>query len=156
MHKRLTFIPGTIGRLVKKYGISFDYLQVPPHMICRKQDHPGEKFFILTLRRQGAVLKLPYSQGYGVKTWPTIEETLENLAADILLYINHESAEDLASEFGGEFDDWGEQWEVLEALYERTRAFLGLQGFQELIDMATSGFELGGDNRWQRQHRICG
>lgn len=155
-HKKYTFMPGTVGRFIKKHGIMFDYLQVPPAMICRRQDHPGEKFFILTYRKEGRILKTPYSQGGGVKTWPTAEQSLEGLASDILLYLNHTSVEDLAASFGGEIEDWDEQWEVLKSLTESAKKFLGQEAFDELIEMAVKGFELEGDSGWRRHHRICG
>lgn len=155
-HRKYTFMPGTIGRFVKKHGITFDYLQVPPEMICRRQDHPGEKFFILTYRRPGAILKIPYSQGSAVRTWPTVEQSMESWGADILLFIRSESPEDLAGDFGGEIEDAEAQWEVLESLTQRSRAFLGPEAFEELVNMAVRGFELEGDSGWRRHRQICG
>lgn len=154
-HRQFTFLPGTIGRFIKKHDIRFDYLEVPPSMICRQQTHPGEKFFILTYRRAGLILKTPYSQGAAVRTWPTVEQSLESLGMDILLYLNHESPQDLADSFGGELEDWDQQWEILKSVTEHAKSFLGPEAFAELIQMAVTGFEMGGDKVWLKL-RTCG
>jgi hypothetical protein len=156
MHRRHSFLPGSLKRFIQKYDLSFAYLQVPPEMSCRKQERPGEKFFILTLRRPGLILKMPYSQGSGVRSWPDIERTLETLASDILLYLNHNSAGDLAESFGEEPGELDQMWEIVKSLTERTKQFLGPEGFDELIAMGESNFEMGGDRGWLRYLRTCG
>lgn len=155
-HRRYTFRPGTIGRFIKKYGITFNYLQVPPIMICRKQDHPGEKHFLLTLQtRAGGYLKIPLSQGAGIRGWPEIEQTLERLASDVLTYFDYPTPEDYGSAFGTDIEDWEQDFEVVKALTKATEKFLGGEAFRELIQRAHQGFEMEGDRGWRRQ-RTCG
>lgn len=155
-HKKVTFIPGTLGRFIKKYDISFDYLEVDPFMICRKRTHPGEKFFILTLRRPGQILKVPYSQGAGVRHWPRLEDTLEMVAADSMLYLSNPTLEEFIAAFGLEDDpdDAEKNFEIIKSTAERTKAFLGDQAFDELINMEIKGYEMEGDRKWPKW--ICG
>lgn len=155
-HRKITFVPGTLGRYIRKHQISFDYLEVPPEMICRKRDHAGEKFFILTLRRpDGRLLKIPYSQGVGVRHWPAIEATLEMIASDSMLYLSNPTFEDFVSAFGLEDEAEAEQnYEVIKSMAERAKAFLGDEAFNELIDMEIKGYEMEGDRTWPK--RTCG
>lgn len=154
-HKKITFIPGTLGRYIRKHQISFTYLEVPPEMICRRREHEGEKFFILTLRRpSGALLKIPYSQGVLVRHWPTIEGTLETIASDSMMYLSNPTFEEFISAFDLEDDaEAFENYEVIKSLAERTKAFLGEAAFEELIDMETKGYEMEGDRIWPK--RTC-
>lgn len=153
MHKKYTFVAGSLGRFIRKNQLSFHYIEVYPEMICRKRTDPGEKFFILTLKRPGLILKLPLSQGPGVKSWPTIEQTLEMLVSDILLYIHNKTFEDFMQEMPGseDIEDLEHEYEVLKSLTERTEKFLGEKAFQELLNLADQGFELEGDKGWRRQ-----
>lgn len=162
MHRQFSFMPGSLKRFITKYKITFDYLQVPPHMICRKQDHYGQKFFILTYRRpDGKILKMPYSQGAAVKDWPTIERSLYSLGADVMMYLGYDSVESFAQAFQFDPDDDAEdQWDTLKRITEDIRSFLGQEGFEEFIGMAQKNFEmgsftLGGDRVWLRQG-TCG
>lgn len=156
-HRKITFVPGTLGRFIRKHQIYFDYLEVPPEMICRKRDHPGEKFFILTLRRPsvGRLLKIPFSQGALVRHWPSIERTLETIAADSMMYLSNPTLEEFVSAFGLEDEaDAQENFEIIKSLAERTKAFLGDEAFDELIDMEVKGYEMEGDRTWPT--RTCG
>lgn len=156
-HRKITFIPGTLGRFIRKYDVSFHYLEVYPEMICRKRDHPGQKFFILTLNRPGVVLKMPYTQGAGVRTWPTIEGSLEMLVYDMNLYLRAPEFNDFAREMMDmtqDIEDIEREYEILKSLTERARAFFGEQGFQELITLGEMGFEMEGDRTWPK--RTCG
>lgn len=157
-HRKITFIPGTLGRFIRKYQIYFEYLEVHPEMICRKRDHEGEKFFILTLHRPsvGRLLKIPYSQGVGVRHWPTIERTLEMVASDSMLYLSNPTLQDFISAFGLEDDEYEaeKQYEVIKSVAERTKAFLGEEAFNELIDLEIKGYEMEGDRTWPT--RTCG
>ncbi len=164
MHKEYSFLPGSLKRFIKKYQITFDYLQVPPEMICRKQDHPGQKFFLLTLRRPGAIMKTPFSQGAAVREWPSIEQTLTGLGSDIMLTLTHRSSEEYALTFGYDPDDEDteKEWATLQYITEKMKEFLGPEGFDEFVAMAQKGFEmggfaLGGDRIWLRQGQgTCG
>ena len=156
MHRKYSFIPGSLGRFIAKNKISFDYLEVPPEMICRKRDHPGEKFFILTLRRPGGlILKIPYSQGAKVSHWPNVQGTLEMIASDAMTYLSNPTVEDYVASFGEDEDYWENAFEVLKSMTESARAFLGQEAFDELINMTIQGYELEGDTGWRRQ-RTCG
>lgn len=155
-HRKITFIPGTLGRFIRKHQVSFDYLEVPPEMICRKREHPGQKFFILTLRRPGVVLKMPYSQGSGVRTWPTIEGSLEMLVYDINLYVRSQDFNDFVREMSDltqDIEDIEKEYEILKSLTERAMAFFGEQGFKELMELGEIGFHLEGDRTWPK--RTC-
>lgn len=156
MHKRITFASGTLGRFIKKHGITFRYLQVPPEMICRRQDHPGEKHFILNLaKRGGGTIRIPFSQGAGISTWPDLEETLERLAADVLMYHDTPDPKGFVMTWGSDIEDWEQEFEIVKALTKATQEFLGEKAFNELIEMAHRGFEMEGDRGWRRQ-QTCG
>lgn len=157
-HRRITFQPGTLGRFVKKHGITFKAIPVYPEMICMKQDHPGQKFFILVLTdREGKGLRVPYMQGADVQGLPELESTLENLAADARLYFDYPTPEEYGSAFGEDEEDWEKNFEILESLAERTMEFLGEPAFNELMALVSDeGFELEGDSGWRRRQRTCG
>lgn len=156
-HRGYTFRAGTLGRFIKKHGITFDYLQVPPELICRRLEHPGEKHFILTLRKRGSggLMKLPFTQGADVKEWPELEETLEILIMDVLMYYQYPTPREFVMSWGADMDDWEQEFNILKALTEKTQEFFGEEAFQELITLGSEGFEMGGDRGWRRQ-RTCG
>lgn len=155
MHKKYTFVPGSLGRFIKKHGIIFSYLQVPAIMICRKE-MPGERYFLLTLyKRSGGVFKIPFSQGPAVKKWPKLEEVLEMLTSDVILSRNNPTPEELAQECAFEEEDWDQEFDRLKSVTEAFEGFLGKKAVEELIDMAQQGFEMEGDGGWRRQ-RTCG
>lgn len=156
-HKKITFVPRTLGRFIQKYQIVFDYLEVHPEMICRKREHPGQKFFMLTLRRPGLILKMPYTQGAGVRTWPTVEGSLEMMVYDMNLYLRNPNFDDFAREMleiTQDIEDIEREYEILKSLTERAKAFFGEQGFKELMELGELGFEMEGDRTWPK--RTCG
>lgn len=157
IHRRITFAKGTVGRYIKKHGLTMTYLRVPPEMICRVQSHPGQKHFILTFRKpDGRLMKVPYSQGAGVKEYPEIMGVLESLASDALLYHEYNTAKDYCEDFEIPEEDCLEQFEILEAVVKRTLEFLGAQAYDELLKMGIEGrFEMEGDTGWQRS-LTCG
>lgn len=157
LHRRITFAKGTVGRYVKKHGLTMTYLQVPAAMICRVQSHPGEKHFILTFRKpDGRLMRIPYSQGSGVKDYPEIFGVLEGLASDILLYHDNPTARAYCEEFEIAEEDCEEGFKLLEAVALRTLEFLGSEAYNELTEMSIEGrFEMEGARRWQRSS-ICG
>lgn len=155
-HRRYTFRSGSFDRFIKKHILAFMYLQVPPEMICMKQHHPGQKFFILTLRNsEGRILKIPYTQGSGVKGLPELKSTIEMLAADSRLYFEYGTAEEYCQEFSRYEIECERDFEIMESLVGRTREFLGEPAFDELMKMHEGGFEMEGDRGWLRQ-QTCG
>ena len=40
-HRKITFIPGTLGRFIRKYQIIFDYLEVPPEEVLAAGEWVG-------------------------------------------------------------------------------------------------------------------
>jgi hypothetical protein len=151
-HRRITFARGTVGRFIKKHGIRMQYTQVPPFMICRKQTHPGEKFFLLTFQKPGGgYMKVPYSQGSGVKGYPEIEEVLGGMASENLIYNEYQTPEAFCQAFSVPDEDCEDQFKVLEGMAERTAEFLGAEAYTEMLEMAQEGgFELEGGTGWQR------
>jgi len=157
MHRQYSFLPGSLKRFIRKYEITFDYLKVHPGMICRPEK-TIDSCFILTLRRPGKILKTPYSQGPAVRELPTIEGTLQGLGQDALLYMTEGSAEEFGSTFGMEPDEAEKSWETLKYIHGKLQEFLGPEGFEEFVNMAVKGFEMGasfGEREW-RKPKICG
>jgi hypothetical protein len=157
-HKRKTFAKGTVGRFIKKHGLSMYYTQVIPEMICRTQTHEGEKFFILTFRKPGGgLMKIPYSQGSGVKDYPEIVGVLDGLAADILMYQEYQTPRAYCEAFEIDLDDCEEAFKLLEGVNERTLEFLGAEAYNELLAMGQEPgrFEMEGVMGWQRSS-TCG
>jgi hypothetical protein len=157
VHKRITFQTGTLGRFIKKHGVTFGTLQVPPFMICMEQDHPGQKFFILTFRnREGRILKIPYMQGAAIEGLPQLEQSLATLAADAHIYSEYDTPEEHGRAFGEDEEDWVENFEKLGGLVEGVMKFFGEKAFNELMEL-TQGqdLEMEGDRGWWRQ-RTCG
>jgi len=155
-HKGYTFRPGTVSRFAKKHGIRFSYIEVYAGMICMKQDHPGQKFFILKLSNpEGRTLRIPYMQGAAVKGFPELKHTLEMIADDSRLYFEVETAEEYCAEFS--IDEWEceKAFEILKSLVGRSKEFFGEKAFDELMNMQEQGYEMEGDTGWRR-HQICG
>ena len=151
-HRRITFAAGTVGRFIKKHGIRMQYTQVPDFVICRKQTHPGEKFFLLTFQKPGGgYMKVPYSQGSAVQGYPEIEEVLSGMASDNLTYHEYPTPEAFCGAFSVPEEDCEDQFKILEGLVERTSKFLGAQAYEEMLQMVQEGrFELEGGMRWER------
>jgi hypothetical protein len=157
-HKRLTFASGSVGRFIKKHGLSMTYTEVPPRMICRERTHPGEKFFLLTFKTpRGGYMKIPYSQGSGVKEYPEIVGVLDGLASDVLLYEEYQTPQAFGEAFGLPEDEWDDAFKQLEAVAQRTAEFLGPQAYAELLEMGQdpNRFEMEGVMGWQRS-LTCG
>jgi hypothetical protein len=157
-HRRKTFAKGSVGRFIQKYGLTMSTTRVTADMICRKQDHPGQKFFILTFRKPGGgLIKIPYSQGSGVKEYPEIVGVLGGLASDVRLYLDYPTPEDYCGSFGIDEEDCEDAFRVLKEVAERTVEFLGPQAYAELLEMSQDPdrFELEGVMGWQRSS-ICG
>lgn len=157
-HKRKTFAKGTVGRFIKKHGLSMHYTQVPAIMICRTQTHEGEKFFILTFRKPGGgLLKIPYSQGAGVKEYPEIVGVLGGLASDVRLYHEYQTPQAYGEAFSIPMEDWEDAFEQLQEVAERTSEFLGAEAYTELLEMSEDPdrFEMEGVMGWQRSS-TCG
>lgn len=157
IHRRITFAKGSVGRFIKKHGLSMTYLEVPPEMICRVRSHEGEKFFILTFRKSnGQLMKVPYSQGALVREYPEIVGILGSLAGEMLTYYQNETAESFCSEFSIPEDECEKQWATLKTLAERNEEFFGAEAYDELIQMSMEGrFEMEGAKGWQRS-LTCG
>lgn len=152
-HRRITFAKGTVGRFAKKHGITMTYTQVPAIMICRKDDHPGQKHFILTFKAPGGkFLKLPYSQGALVEGYPELPGVLEGLGSDMTAYESNPTAEEFCSAFGIDPEDCEEEFEVMEGLIDGLRKFFTPAAYAELLDMACQGdaFEMEGGREWRR------
>lgn len=157
-HKRITFAKGTLGRFLKKYGLTMATTEVPAIIICRVQTHPGEKFFILTFRTtSGRLLKIPYSQGGGVEGYPEIGDVLGGLARDIMLYLEYPTPEEYGDAFGIPMEEWEEHFDRLQAVANSTTQFLGEAAYDELLQMAQDPdrFEMEGAMSWQRS-LTCG
>lgn len=155
-HRRYTFRPGSINRFTKKYGIRFNALQVYAGMICMREEHPGQKFFILKLTNaEGRALRIPYKQGSGVKGLPELKSTIEMLAADCHLYFDYDTVEAYCEAFGKDEIECEKDFEIMQFIVGRTREFLGEEAFGELMKMHEGGFEMEGDRGW-RSHQTCG
>lgn len=155
-HRGYTFRPGTISRFAKMNGLKLAAIEVSPEMVCMKQEHPGERFFLLNIRNSsGNILRIPYMQGYGVRGEPELNPTLEKLASDARLYFEYGTAEQYCEAFSIPEWECEKAFEVLEHLVGRTREFLGEKAFGDLLGMPFEGFEMEGDRGW-RNKQTCG
>lgn len=157
MHRRLTFAKGTMGRFIKKHGLTMTYLQVPAIMICKVDTHPGQKHFILTFRKpDGRLLKVPYSQGSAVKDYPEIVGVLDDLISDVQIYHEYQTPEAYCDAFEIPEDECEDDFELLKSIAEQVLAFLGAEAYTELLELQSEGgFEMEGDMGWQRS-LTCG
>ena len=147
-----------MGRFIKKHRISMTYTEVPAFMICRVDDHKGQKHFILTFRNgSGGLLKIPYSQGAAVKGYPEVEDLLEGIASDILLVNEYQTAEAFCYGMGIPEDECQDIFDRLTRRDQDMRTFLGAEAYDELGELAIQDrFEMEGAAWWQRNHRTCG
>lgn len=150
-HRRLTFAKGSLGRFIQRHGLSLQVKRVAPEVVQRRESHPGERHYLLTLyNRQGRILTMPYLQGALVEEEPTTERLLESLGADAVLYYDYGSVEEYGRAFGSDPDDWDEEFLALKEQTLAFRGFLGEQVFDDLMNMAQRGFEMEGDTAWPR------
>lgn len=148
-HRRLTFARGSLGRFIQRYGLSLQAKQVAPEVVHRRESHPGERHYVITLyNRRGGTLTIPWSQGALVEEEPNIERILETLGSDAGLYYEYGTPEDLGMAYGIDPEDWEGDFNAIKMQTLAFREFLGEQAFDDLMNMAQRGFEMEGDRRW--------